>query len=249
MKFKTAVFTVLSILITISCTQKREGEEKKSLLSNLVSITDNEDKGIKEILEFYGGYCEYSVGMVSSTKQEDIKYFELKVSKSDAIEKYSNVLQMPASNIAFLFFRNLKNEKENYDEIRTVILLKNGKETTFIYSKKELKIVEERIPSIQLIVEEIKKKNFQAVGGFINNKSMDNHIKSDLIKNLEKINARFGEVEEFLPYGFRFQKDKNGLESLHVSGIVKRDIESHEFSADFDLNAPKNELLKIDYKF
>ncbi len=54
---------------------------------SIVSISNNEDKGIKEVLDFYGGYCKYSIGASASTEDGTKKYFELELSKSDIIEK------------------------------------------------------------------------------------------------------------------------------------------------------------------
>ena len=250
MKFKK-VFLLIGIigLLISSCADKKDGEQKTTLLSNFVSITDNEDKGVKEVLEYYAGYCEYSIGASASTNEGNKKYFTLKMSKSDALEQYADLIQMPASNIAFLFFRNLQEEREQYDEIRTVILFNDGKEMTFKYPTEQLKAVEERIPLIEKIIETIKNKEFKAIENYLNDESIAKYDKSELVANLETLNPQFGEVQEFLPYGFRFNHTDSGFDILHISGMVVRDIQSHEFSADFDLNAPKSELLKIDYNF
>ena len=57
MEFKKAVFVMGIIGLLISgCAEKKKGEQKTTLLSNFVSITDNEDKGVKEVLRFYGGF-------------------------------------------------------------------------------------------------------------------------------------------------------------------------------------------------
>ena len=248
MNYKLKLITLSVLVVFISCAKKREGEEKTSLLSNLISITDNEDKGVKEVLEYYGGYCEYSIGATASSKDGTSKFFELKMSKSDALEKYSNIIQMPASNIAYLFYSNLKDEKNRYDEIRTIILLKNGKEITFKFPTTQLKKVEKRIPIIKKIVSLIKEKKFQNIGEHLNDQSIIKYDKSQLITNIENIDSKFGQVIDFLPYGFRFDSTNDGHVILHVSGIVKRSIQSHEFSADFDLNSTKEELLKFDYK-
>ena len=65
---------------------------------------------------------------------------------------------------------------------------------------------------------------------------------------MEKVDSNFGDVKEFLPYGFRFNELENGKKYLHISGAIMRDKQNHEFSADFDLDAPIDELLKIEYK-
>lgn len=119
-KFSLYTFIILGLFL-ISCGKQHKGVKHPTLLSNLVSITDNEDKGIKEILRIYEGYCKYAIGYSASTIKGKKKYFELEISKSDIIEKYARIAEMPASNIAYLFYRNLKNENNNYDEIHVVI--------------------------------------------------------------------------------------------------------------------------------
>ena len=54
MKLKQTILLVGLIALMTNCAEKKDGEQKNTLLSNFVSITDNEDKGVKEILDFYG---------------------------------------------------------------------------------------------------------------------------------------------------------------------------------------------------
>ena len=102
---------ILSILICTflitSCGNKRDGEQKTGLLSNFISITDNEDAGVKEILDFYGGQCKYAVGVSASTEDGKKKYFELEMSGSDAIEERLDKPKLPSSNIAYIFYKNV----------------------------------------------------------------------------------------------------------------------------------------------
>ena len=71
--------TVFGFLLLTSCAEKREGELKPGLLSNLVSISDNEDDGVKKVLSFYGGYYKYAIGASASTEQGKKKYFEKEI--------------------------------------------------------------------------------------------------------------------------------------------------------------------------
>lgn len=248
MKLKTVILLFGLITITSSCAEKKEGEQKNTLLSNFISITDNEDKGVKEILEYYGGKCEYSVGASASTDGGKAKYFVLELSESQTIESYSKVAQMPASNMAYLFYKNLKDEKQNYNEIRTVIKLSNGEDISFNYSTDQLAIVEGRMPTVEKVVELIKTKQFQEIKPFLNDTSVAKYDKNELVTNMENVDTQFGEAIAFLPYGFRFNEYENGKKYLHISGRISRDKQDHEFSADFDLGRPKDELLMIRYK-
>lgn len=248
MTLKQTILLFGLITIIVSCAEKRKGEQKNTLLSNFVSITDNEDKGIKEIIDFYGGQCKYAVGASVSTDKGKLKYFELEMSQSEVIESYSKIAQMPASNVAYLFYENLKDEKNNYEEIHTVLKFNNGNEMTFKYPVQQLDIVASRMPTVMKIVELIKSKHFQELRPFLNDTSVAKYDKNELLTNMENIDSQFGEVKEFLPYGFRINETEDGKSYLHISGAILRDKQNHEFSADFDLDKPKEELLKIGYK-
>lgn len=157
---KFLVFVILVGLIT-SCVEKREGEQKTGLLSNFVSITDNEDKGVNEILNFYGGYCKYALGASVTNKEGKKKYFELELSKSEILDRHAKVVQMPASNIAYLFYKNLNEERDKYDEIQTVLIITDGEKSVFKYSTKELQLVEKRMRIANKVVNLIKHKTLK----------------------------------------------------------------------------------------
>ena len=247
MKNITLIF--LTALTIISCDNKRDGEEKPTLLSNALSITDNEDKGVKEILEYYGGNCKYAIGASVSTDEGSKKYFELEMSKSDAIEKYAQIIEMPASNIAYLFYRNLKDEKSNYNEIQTVIIFNDATKKTFTYSVDKLELVKNKMLLVNKLVDLLKIKNFEAIKPMLDEKSSPlKYDKNDLIYNISKIDSMYGQIKEFLPYGFRFKKLENGKELLHISGALIRDKQSNEFSVDLDPESTKDEIFILQYK-
>ena len=101
----------LIVFLLFSCGKKHKGEKSTSLLSNFLSTTDNEDKGIKEIVNFYGGYCEYSIGTTISTDSGTKKYFELKLTKSEVADKFANIPEFTASNIAYLVLQEFEKRK------------------------------------------------------------------------------------------------------------------------------------------
>lgn len=241
----------LSILVALtiaSCGNRHEGEEKTSVLSNLISITDNEYKGVKEILDFYGGQCKYSIGASASTNEGSKKYFELEMSKSEEIEKYSQVVEMPASNVAYLFYKNLTEEKANYSEIHSVIIFNDGSKKTFKYPVDKLEIVNTKMTLVNKVIGLIKDKNFEAIKPMLNDTSFVRYNKNELINNITKIDPTFGTVKEFMLYGFRFNKLENGKEILHYSGAIIRDKQSNEFSIDLDPNSTNDEIIILQYK-
>lgn len=250
MKNLVILILIASTLTITSCGNRHEGEQKPTLLSNALSITDNEDKGVKEILDFYGGYCKYAIGASASTETGKKKYFELELSKSDVIEEKAKVAQMPASNIAYLFYKNLnKEERENYDEIHTVLIFADGEKMTFEYPREQLELVDQRIKVVNKVVGLIKEKNFEALRLMLNDTALVTYDKNELITNLAKVDPQFGNVTEgFRPFGFRINKVKDGTDLLHISGAIIRDKQSNEFSVDLDLNGKDDNIYVLQYK-
>ena len=242
---------ILSILICTflitSCGNKRDGEQKTGLLSNFISLTDNEGAGVKEILDFYGGQCKYAIGASASTKDGKKKYFELEMTKSEVLEENANRIEMPASNIAYLFYRNLKEEKENYDEIHSVIIFEDGTKKTFEYSTETLELVNERMTLVNHTVDLMTNKDYDSLKSILNAELFE-FDKNEFITNIKKFEPQLGEIKEFRPFGFRIREAKNGINLLHVSGALIREIQNNEFSVDMDLNSEKQELYLLQYK-
>lgn len=250
MKYLELLILIVLTLTITSCGNRHEGEIKPTLLSKALSITDNEDKGVKEILSFYGGYCKYSKGVSASTGTGKKKYFELELSKSNAIEEDAKVAKMPASNIAYLFYKNLnKEERENYDEIHTVLIFSNGEKMNFEYPSDQLELVDQRMKVVYKVVELIKEKNFEGLRPMLNDTAFFSYDKNELITNLTKVDSQFGNVTEgFLPFGFRINKAKDETDILHISGAIIRDKQNNEFSIDLDLNGKDNNIYVLQYK-
>lgn len=98
--------TVLIITIVLtSCTNKQENAPKQGIFSKFSSTTNNEDNGINEISKYYGGKCECEKHVSVSTESGTKKSFALVLSQSEVIEEQAKLAQMPASNIAYHFFR------------------------------------------------------------------------------------------------------------------------------------------------
>jgi hypothetical protein len=245
---KTFGLIIVIALTLTSCADKHEGEQKTGLLSNLVSITDNEDKGVKEILDYYGGQCKYAIGASASTDTGSKKYFELEMSKSDPFEKYAQIVEMPASNVAYLFYKNLKDEKTKYDEIHTVVVFNDGTKKTFVFDPSQLELVVKAMPSVLKVVDILKSKNYQSLSPILNDSTLMQYDKKGLIANIEKMDPQFGNIKEFIPYGFRFKNLDNGKRVLHISGALMRDKQSNEFSIDLNPDSSTDEIYLLQYQ-
>ncbi|MCR8561794.1 hypothetical protein KXD93_29325 [Mucilaginibacter sp. BJC16-A38] len=238
---------ILFVLLLFSCGNKHPGEQKTSLLSNLVTISDNEDRGVKDILNFYGGVCEYSIGASLSTDEGKNKYFEVKLSKSESLDKFSRVPEVAASNIAYLFFKSLKGEKRNYDEIHSVLLFRSGSKFEASYSIDKLELIAHKLTILDKVVDLIKNKKFEVLKSLLSDGSYTPAAKSDLMRNIQKIELSLGNIKGFRPYGFKFET-LNGYNVLNILGIVLRDKENTEISLKVDLKPSEDKVHFLDYK-
>ena len=242
---KTVIF-ISCFLIFISCKKQREGHQKIGLLSNIIDITDNELNGVDKILEYYGGECKYSVGASVSNIAGNKKYFELEMSKSEVIEKQLNKVHLPSSNVAYLFYKSLKEEKKNYNEIHVILISKENTKQEFNFPIKLLERVEKRMNLANMTVDLLKEKNYAEIKSMMNNDLIP-FDKEQLIPRLQKIEPEFGNIEDFLFFGFKVVPYK-GKNLLHLSGAIMRDKTNNEFSIDIDFDSDKNELYQLLYK-
>ena len=241
---------ILSIIICAflltSCGKKREGEEKTGLLSHLINISDNENNGIQEILDFYGGRAEYSIGASASTSDGTKKYFEIEMSQSDAIDKRLDKVYLPSSNIAYRFYKNLKEEKKNYDEIKVVLISKDNKKQEFSFPITLLEKAEKRMKVSEKTISLLKNKKFDELKEMLNNEIVPFN-KDELISNLKKFEPQLGDIIEFRLFGFKVTEIKD-KEFMHISGAILREKQNNEFSVDIDFNSDKFELYQIQYE-
>ncbi|MFC4262640.1 hypothetical protein ACFOWM_07115 [Ferruginibacter yonginensis] len=144
--------TLLFSIFFCSCKPKHQGEKKTGLLSNLVSITDNEDRGIKEIIAFYGGQCEYGVEKKVYTNKANESNFWLKLSKSASIDSLAKVPELHCSNIVYILYKNLDKEKNNYNHIESELIFGDGGTMKSSFTIAQLEKVKSKIQLVDKIV-------------------------------------------------------------------------------------------------
>ncbi|MBS1506088.1 MAG: hypothetical protein JSS79_05545 [Bacteroidetes bacterium] len=211
-------------------------------------ITENESKAIDEVLDFFGGFCKYSIGASASTEEGSKKYFELELSQSKALEKYKNSKEIVTSKLCYIFFNKLSDEeKQNYTHIRGTLLYDNGEKFSHDYSIKELELVKSKMAIVDKVVSLIKNKNFKELKGMLNDQSTLRYDKNELLTNIEKLDPEFGNVTEYRLFGFRLSNAGNN-QVLKIYGVVLRDKSNHELSIYLDPNAKNDEILKLDYQ-
>ena len=222
---------LILLLITFSC-------EKNPLM------TKNEAEAVQKVADFFGGYCELSKGFES--ENTNIKtYSELEVSESVLLKdspkkKYTS----HSGNIAYLFYSNLGNEKDNHEEIRVRIISENGENSDYQYLKTELKEIDKLISKINNTTEIIKKSEFEKVKNlFDKTVQVETTQIKDLFKNIE---SKFGKTTDYQFQGFEF------LESNNYGDIVKLSLvqimEKANLYITLNYKRSSKDLLSIEFE-
>jgi hypothetical protein len=231
---KLTLFTILTLLTLSGC-------------SHILKLTKNEDKGVKDILNFYGGRCEYSVGFIASTTDGTKKYFELKLTGSDVAEKYfSSAPEFQVYGMAYMFFNDLKSENKNYDEIHSIVVLKNGQECQITLSRDTLGLIADKINVFNQVADLIKAKNFNGIKPLLNPDSYTDSAKNQLIYNLKVADSEFSNVKTFWFYGFRFE-NYNNYNVINFIGAFIRDKQDSQLSVKVDLKESEDNIHFLDY--
>jgi len=210
-------------------------------------VTEKEVQSVKKALDFYSGICNRIKGFSIKNGVEE-KYFELEISKSKLIESYSNMLEMPASNIAYLFYSNLGNEQSKYNQIKVKINLNNGKSFESAYPAIEIKEVEDFIPMLNDVTLKIKLKDYKGLMSLF-----DTNIVSGLNENQLKfycapIDSAYGEIKESQFQGYAFFNSKTEKrEMIHLAGILVRQKSNTPISLFIDRKSKK--ILTMKFKF
>jgi hypothetical protein len=246
------------VLLT-TCKGENEGKSHRGTISNLTDITENEHKGIQEILSFYGGECRYAVKYSISSSEGKKKYFEIEVGKSELLEKLVDRAEIPASNIAYFFYSNLKSEQNNYDEIHTTIVFSNGSKKSYSCKISRLQLIEKRITFCLKIVQYLKNKQYDEIKKRLNNSfigvsdqdSTKPYNINKLISSMQSVDEQLGTIQGFNLHGFYKNPTTSPVDILHVSGVLLRDTikNSHEFSIDINFTSDKEDIYLIQYNF
>ncbi len=247
---KLIILTIAAALLS-SCGRKHEGEQPSGILSHVISITDNEDKGVKDILGFFGGQCRYSVGYRATPSQGKVKYFELELSKCPEVEKMKTDPDLPCSNMAYRFFSHLNaDERKNYDEIHSVIIFGDGRKSDIKYSISELALIEQRMHVVQHVCDLIRDRDYAGLSAALNDSNaVSSYNKQELIEGVKKNEAAYGPMtNDFDLWGYHIETADNGAKLLHVSLVMHRGQAGNAFSVYLDLHGSDGQVYGIDYK-
>lgn len=211
------------------------------------TISENEKKAVKEVVNLYGGKVTVSK-QDSTTPAGNKNIVQVQLSQSRFADNYTDMAmpELPASGVAYAFYKKLGNEKQKYTHVKTQLVLKNGEKEEYEYPVDELELVNEKMPIAQKIADLIKQRNYKALKPMLDS-TYGGYDKEQFIENLEETDARLGKANELVIVGFRFYK-LSGKDILHISGQMMRSAGTNAVSIDIDPNDQQQRAIMINYK-
>lgn len=208
----------------------------------------SDEFGADSIVQRYGGKCTYSIGFYSSTKTKNKRYVEITLDNSDALQRFVNDPDMPASNIAYLSYLQYKNSNKSLDFLRVVLNFKNSTPKTFEFDREHLDVILSKINILNQVINLIKNKNFSSLEKMMDDKSNFNYDRHLIIQSIKGKDKALGNVKRFISVGFLFYT-RNQQELLHISGIVERTLINHQLSIDVDTTPGMDKILNLQFAF
>ncbi len=235
----------------ISCGIDRQNANNLAIISSLIDITENEENGIKSILEFYGGYCKYSRGASISTNGGKQKYFGVDLSESSTLDETSLALKLVASNVARLFFHELKEERSNYDFVE--VTLKRTGETvkTFEVHSESLLLVEEKQKALEVVEKLTKSQSYvELIELFPKNAEIRSLESDKLVKNLLAIDSIYGKVNQsILLLGFETFYHRSDDERIRLYCVQRRTKRNLNYKLDLAKSLSSKRMYNFDYSY
>lgn len=214
---------------------------------NNTLVTDTEVEAVQKVIDFYGGECLRHKGFETRNGKTET-YFLLEMSQSELIESYSNVLEIPASNIAYLFYSNLKGEQNNYTHVKVKINPSSGKPYEHSFSATDLKEVEKLVQVIQNVSDKIRSKNYEGLLSEFDEEIASSLTMDQLQQFCSEADTTYGDVNATQFQGFSyFDSEEDNRALVHLLGIMIRQGKNTPISLYIDRHSKRVVTLKYEF--
>lgn len=207
---------------------------------NKVRTTSEDKKSVEEVQKFYGGYVETNKGIETFNSSSN-DYFEITIKDSKLIDKQPQRAISNAANIAYIVFKN--QNVENYDLIRTKIILPDGTNISKSFTKTELQEVKDIYPELEKFNSYLINKNYKGIIDMFDTKfKPEDKI---VYEGLSSIDAKLGEIKRIQFQGFEFIDDSNLGHTILIRQVAERNETFPFINVVFNRNTKK--LLNIEF--
>ena len=241
------IISILSIILFISCTEEKPKTETQVPSKKVLTKQDNEKISAQAIVDFYGGEIEVSPGVFMNEGKNE-KYIQIELRKSELIESYIDMLDIPASNIAYLFYAGLQSKAIEYDFIKVLIATKNGTQKMFNFYIKDINDVPEYVETLNKISDLLRDKNASSLHSLFNPEIGKELSEATLNQYITSQDSIYGKISETQFQGFsKFETEDDHQLVIQLYGIMIRSKENCPICVFIDRET--KEVLTIEDSF
>src|SRR5688572_21142882 len=115
---KLSIPLLAGLILLGSCSENSKDQVENKVLE-AVGVTKAKNKALEEVLKFYGGQAKYAVIKSASTSEGVRDKIKVTLIKGPQLEKFPTMEALAPANVAYIFYKNLKEEQKDYDAIET----------------------------------------------------------------------------------------------------------------------------------
>lgn len=241
------IIPILSVILFISCTEEKPKTDSPSPTKKILTKLDNEKTSAQAIVDFYGGEIEVSPGVFMNEGKNE-KYVQIELRKSELIESYIDMIDIPASNIAYLFYAGLQSKAIEYDFIKVLIATENGTQKMFNFYIKNITDVPEYIEILNKTSNLLRDKNAAGLHSLFNPEIGKELSEATLKQYINSQDSIYGAISETQFQGFsKFETEDDNQQVIQLYGIMIRSKENCPICVFIDRET--KEVLTIEDSF
>lgn len=176
-----------------------------SLLSGCSTVT--EEAGLKAIADFYGGsvFLKKGANISTTATEPQGSYLEVALTRT-GISTYYRDLQIPASNCAFLVYKNLRpRQRTDYGYFK-VIIQDSTTSHTYTFSPADLELATQSIKNLNDLMFNLQGEDFSAVVGKLDPAATGTMSGDSVAANLQRISQKLAPFSGYQVQGFEIEK-------------------------------------------
>lgn len=176
-----------------------------SLLSGCSTVT--EEAGLKEIADFYGGsvFLKKGANISTTATEPQGSYLEIALNRT-GISTYYRDLQIPASNCAFLVYKNLRpRQRTDYNYFK-VIVQDSTASHTYTFSPADLELATQSLKNLNNLMFSLQGEDFPTVASKLDPAATGTMSSDSVTANLRRISQKLAPFSNYQVQGFEVDK-------------------------------------------
>ncbi len=202
---------------------------------------------LKKIGSEYDTNITYEIGKRYKFNKAT-KFIKIKVQLNGILKQYKDHYDLPASNIAVNFSKQMKNHK--YDEINIEFYDHDKMIYNKVFKKNDLDIIISKLKVFNKINSLLIRQEYDKIFDLFDSKYIINFNKNEFITIFQNFDNELGKPIKIVSHGFTYEKQKiNNKEIFYIANfeMVKREKEDTKLSIYIDKLTNKIISIKFDW--